>query len=79
MQIISKIKHKVRLASGLDENMNLQLDAMERGWRCLESFAERLQDINEDHIRIVATATLRLAANADEFVAKAEGLLAKVH
>jgi exopolyphosphatase/guanosine-5'-triphosphate,3'-diphosphate pyrophosphatase len=37
---------------------------MERGWQCLRLFAERLQDIPHAQIRVVATATLRLAVNA---------------
>ncbi|MDN3684127.1 hypothetical protein QW180_10475 [Vibrio sinaloensis] len=40
-----KIKRKVRLAAGLDENNALSLEAMQRGWDCLSLFAERLQDI----------------------------------
>ncbi len=46
---------------------------MERGWQCLRLFAERLQDIPQ--IRVVATATLRLAVNAGDFIAKAQEIL----
>ncbi|MFM9577955.1 Ppx/GppA phosphatase family protein, partial [Streptomyces turgidiscabies] len=38
--------------------------------------AERLQDIPKANITIVATATLRLATNADVFKQKAEQILA---
>ncbi|MCF2001645.1 guanosine-5'-triphosphate,3'-diphosphate diphosphatase, partial [Escherichia coli] len=38
-------------------------------------FAERLQDIPQPQIRVVATATLRIAVNADEFIAKAQEIL----
>ena len=48
---------------------------MERGWQCLRLFAERLQDIPQSQIRVVATATLRIAVNADEFIAKAQEIL----
>ena len=48
---------------------------MERGWQCLRLFAERLQDIPQPQIRVVATATLRIAVNADEFIAKAQEIL----
>ncbi len=48
---------------------------MERGWQCLRLFAERLQDIPPTQIRVVATATLRLAVNAGEFLAKAQEIL----
>ncbi|MCY7295700.1 Ppx/GppA phosphatase family protein [Alteromonas sp. a30] len=75
VQIINRIKQKVRLASGLDKNNNLDDASMIRGWQCLAMFAERLQDIPSDNIRIVATATIRLAKNADVFVAEAEKIL----
>ncbi|MFT4928534.1 MAG: exopolyphosphatase/guanosine-5'-triphosphate,3'-diphosphate pyrophosphatase, partial [Phenylobacterium sp.] len=74
-QVIARIKRKVRLASGLDENFVLDQVAMARGWECLALFAERLQDIPPQNIRVVATATLRLAVNAADFVAKAKTIL----
>ena len=48
---------------------------MERGWQCLRLFAERLQDIPLSQIRVVATATLRLAVNAGDFIARAQEIL----
>ena len=75
VQIIGKVKQKVRLAAGLDNNLNLDEVSMERGWKCLETFAERLQDVPLSNIKIVATATLRLAKNADVFIKKAENIL----
>ena len=47
-------------------------EAMERGWQCLRLFAERLQDIPHAQITVVATATLRPAVNAVDFIAKAQ-------
>lgn len=75
VQVIARIKRKVRLASGLDDDFVLSDVAMARGWECLALFAERLQDIPRENIRIVATATLRLAVNADKFVEKAEKIV----
>lgn len=75
VHIIGKVKQKVRLAAGLDKNMVLDQPSLERGWSCLETFAERLQDIPLSNIKIVGTATLRLAANADVFIKKAEKIL----
>ena len=75
VQIIGKIKQKVRLAAGLDENFALDENSMERGWNCLQVFSERLQDIPPSNIKIVATATLRLATNAHVFIRKAEQVL----
>ncbi|WP_342607963.1 guanosine-5'-triphosphate,3'-diphosphate diphosphatase [Vibrio tritonius] len=75
VQTMAKIKRKVRLAAGLDENNVLSLEAMQRGWDCLSLFAERLQDIPKENIRIVGTATLRTANNVNEFLVKANQIL----
>ncbi len=75
VQIIGKVKQKVRLAAGLDEQMMLDDLSMERGWQCLETFAERLLDIPPANVKVVGTATLRLANNADVFITKAEKIL----
>lgn len=75
LQTIGRVKRKVRLAAGLDIDNVLSSEAMHRGWECLALFAERLQDIPKQNITIVATATLRLASNADVFKAQAEKIL----
>lgn len=75
VRVVAKVKRKVRLASGLGQDNVLSREAMERGWDCLRLFAEQLQDIPHENIRIVGTATLRLAKNADTFVRVAEEIL----
>lgn len=75
IQTLTRIKRKVRLAAGLSNDNILSTEAMERGWQCLRLFAERLQDIPQPQIRVVATATLRLAVNAQTFLDKAQDIL----
>jgi exopolyphosphatase / guanosine-5'-triphosphate,3'-diphosphate pyrophosphatase len=75
VQVIGRVKRKVRLAAGLNENLVLSRKAMKRGWECLALFAERLQDIPPQNIRIVGTATLRLAKNVKTFLKEAEAIL----
>lgn len=75
VQTVDKIKRKVRLASGLDEHNILSEDAMARGLECLSFFAERLDGIPAENIKIVATATLRIATNASDFITRAESIL----
>ena len=58
VQVIGRVKRKVRLAAGLNDSLVLSKKAMNRGWECLALFAERLQDIPAANIRIVGTATL---------------------
>jgi exopolyphosphatase/guanosine-5'-triphosphate,3'-diphosphate pyrophosphatase len=75
VQVIGRVKRKVRLAAGLNDNLVLSRKAMKRGWECLALFAERLQDIPPQNIRIVGTATLRLAKNVKTFLKEAEAIL----
>lgn len=75
VQTVDKVKRKVRLASGLNEDNVLSEEAIQRGLECLSFFTERLQDIPAANIKVVATATLRIAKNADEFLSKAEQVL----
>ena len=75
VQVVDKVKRKVRLASGLDDNNILSDAVMAKGLQCLSFFAERLQTIPAKNIRIVATATLRLAENRTDFIEKAEQIL----
>lgn len=68
VRIRNRVKQKVRLASGLDHNHYLDDAAMQRGWQCLQIFAQQLTSIPQENIVIVATATLRLAQNRDKFL-----------
>jgi exopolyphosphatase/guanosine-5'-triphosphate,3'-diphosphate pyrophosphatase len=71
LQTVQKIKHKVRLADGLNNKNMLSDEAMERGLNTLESMAESMQGLSPAHVRVVATHTLRRARNARVFLAKA--------
>ncbi len=75
MQTLVCIKRKVRLAAGLNRQNTLSREAMQRGWQCLKLFSEYLEDIPRINIRVVATATLRLACNADIFLQAATRIL----
>ncbi|MDO6580620.1 guanosine-5'-triphosphate,3'-diphosphate diphosphatase [Photobacterium sp. 2_MG-2023] len=72
---LAKIKRKVRLAAGLNGQNELSQEAMQRGWECLAMFAERLQDIPAERVRIVGTAALRTAVNAEDFLSRAISIL----
>jgi exopolyphosphatase / guanosine-5'-triphosphate,3'-diphosphate pyrophosphatase len=69
------LKETVRQGSGLDEEHYLSDDAMQRGWDCLARFAERLADFKHEHIRAVATQTLREAKNTHVFIERAQAIL----
>lgn len=72
---VDKVKRKVRLASGLDDNNNLTPETIHRGLDCLTLFAKHLVNIPVNNILIVATATLRIANNSQHFIDSANKIL----
>jgi exopolyphosphatase / guanosine-5'-triphosphate,3'-diphosphate pyrophosphatase len=72
---VDYLKETVRQGGGLDDQRNLTLDAMQRGWATLARFGERLAGFEAKQVRAVATQTLREARNRDLFIKKAEQLL----
>lgn len=75
VQVVSKIKRKVRLAAGLTDDGQLSEDAKQRALDCLRIFSDRVQDIAPSHIRAVGTATLRKIADDEDFLSAAEQTL----
>jgi len=76
LQIVSRHKQRVRLASGLNpKDKLLNEEAMTRGLECLAMFAERLQGFEPENVRIAATHTLRQARNASIFMRRARDVL----
>ncbi|CCG88003.1 exopolyphosphatase [Erwinia piriflorinigrans] len=71
MQVLGRLKQRVHLADGLDNDNVLSEDAIQRGLGCLALFAERLQGFNATNVTIVGTHTLRQAVNAEEFLQRA--------
>ncbi|PKF50584.1 exopolyphosphatase [Enterovibrio nigricans] len=74
LQIISRHKQRVRLASGLDDQRNLNNASINRGIECLGMFAERLQGFSEENVRVAATFTLREAKNSHIFLQRAQNV-----
>lgn len=74
-EVVNKVKRKVRLAAGLNNQNQLSIEAIERGLECLSLFAKHLISIPTKNIRIVATATLRIASNSSDFIHTANKIL----
>ncbi len=74
VQILSRLKSKVRLASGLDNENMLDQAAIERGVNCLKLFAHRLQGFDPQNVIAVGTFTLRSAVNNAEFLRQAKAV-----
>lgn len=67
-QILERPKQQVQLAAGLDADSNLDEAAFKRAYQCLDEFAAYLEGVAPENIKAVATHTLRIAHNADEFL-----------
>ncbi len=75
VQILHRVKQKVRLAEGLDAQHVLSQEAIDRGLAMLKIIAESLRGFEPDSVRIVATYTLRKAKNARAFIDAAKAIL----
>jgi exopolyphosphatase/guanosine-5'-triphosphate,3'-diphosphate pyrophosphatase len=75
VQIVHRIKQKVRLAEGLGTDYTLSEQAQQRGLDALRAVAESLQGFEPQNVRIVATYTLRKASNTRTFIRAASKIL----
>lgn len=75
LSIIDRLREPVRLGGGLKSSGNLGRKACSRALECLEQFGQRIRNLPQGDVRIVGTNTLRIAANAEEFVQEAQQLL----
>jgi len=70
IKILDSVSDKVMLADGLSKKDGITADAKARGLDCIERFAQRLESIPRENIRIVGTNTLRAAVDSGEYVAQ---------
>lgn len=74
IQVLSRLKRRVRLADGLDENLILSQEAIDRGVECLSLFAKRLKGFSAENVKVVGTYTLRRAVNNQDFIEQAKAV-----
>jgi exopolyphosphatase/guanosine-5'-triphosphate,3'-diphosphate pyrophosphatase len=65
----------LRIGGALDAQGRISVVGQRAALTCLARFGERLRGLPASTVRAVATNTFRVAANAAEFIAKAEKLL----
>jgi len=68
IRIVDRVKHKVYLSSGLDDDSVLDDAAIARGVEAMGRFAQRLKGEKLWKVRIVATHTMRVAKNIDQII-----------
>lgn len=74
MRPVEALAEKVQLGAGL-ENEQLSSDAIERGLACLGRFAQLLESVEPERVRVVGTNALRVARNRQEFTVPARRIL----
>jgi exopolyphosphatase/guanosine-5'-triphosphate,3'-diphosphate pyrophosphatase len=69
------LSEKVQLAAGLDVDSRLTQESIDRGLDCLSRFAQLLQSVEPQRIRVVGTNALREARNRRDFTEPARRIL----
>lgn len=75
MHIVRAAKESNKLAAGLDENNQLADEVVQKALKALRSLRSVLDQYSLNSVRAVATNTLRVAANAPDFLVEAEKAL----
>jgi exopolyphosphatase/guanosine-5'-triphosphate,3'-diphosphate pyrophosphatase len=68
-------RETLRFGAGIDRDGRIKPAAMKVALACLARFRERLSGVHPSAVRAVATSAFRVAANAREFLPKAERAL----
>jgi len=74
IQLLHREKQKVQLAEGLNDQLVLSEEAIERGLGVLAQFADTLKPFAPQSVRVIATYTLRRARNAATFLRRAKAV-----
>ena len=72
IQLLHREKQKVQLAEGLNDQLVLSEEAIERGLNVLAQFADTLKPFAPQSVRVIATYTLRRAKNSVTFLRRAK-------
>jgi exopolyphosphatase/guanosine-5'-triphosphate,3'-diphosphate pyrophosphatase len=73
--IVDRLRERVALAAGLDEQQQLSDKSQAKAVACLERFGQRLRELPLDRVRAVGTSALRQASNARAFLPAAQAAL----
>jgi exopolyphosphatase/guanosine-5'-triphosphate,3'-diphosphate pyrophosphatase len=74
MRTVEALAEKVQLGAGLENDM-LSEEAIQRGLDCLSRFAQLLESVGPERVRVVGTHALRLAKNRRAFTVPAKRIL----
>ena len=75
LRVVDRLRETVRMAEGLNALGGLSPEVRERALACLARFGQRIADIPPQHVRAVATNTVRQLRDAESFLRPAEAAL----
>ena len=75
LQLVDRLRERVALAEGLDDEGRLTPKATERALGCLDRFSQRLGQMPRAAVRAVGTSALRQAKNSRAFLIAARARL----
>ncbi|MEG3050313.1 MAG: exopolyphosphatase [Thermomonas sp.] len=75
LRVVDRLRETVRMAEGLDGFGGMSAQAQERALACLSRFGQRIADIPPQHVRAVATNTVRQLRMPGQFLVPAEAAL----
>ncbi len=75
LRIVDRVRERVQLAAGLDDERQLDEATQARALACLERMGQRLRAVPAHRVRAVGTNTLRRARNSREFLERARAAL----
>ena len=68
LTVVDKMRERVRLGAGLDDERRLTEEARTRALACLQRFGERVRKMPLGRVRVVGTNTLRKMRDSDAFL-----------
>lgn len=74
-KLLDRLREGVRLAEGITPGGGLNAEVAARALACLARFGQRLHGLKRERVRVVGTNTLRVAAQARDFLEAAEKAL----
>lgn len=75
LRVLDRVKERVRLAAGLDDEGHLDPDSRARALAALGQLGDRIAALPVSRVRAVGTNTLRRAADSEDFLEAAEAAL----
>lgn len=75
LRVIDRLRETVRMAEGLDARGGMDVQVRQRALECLSRFGQRIRDIPPQHVRALATHTVRRLAAPQSFLMPAESAL----